>query len=212
MSQVTPLPPGMGQCMVTGKIVPEDELVTLHGQRVCAEGKAILLDRLQAGEAMPGEAEKPTVLRRFGCIFLDGLIIGVPFAVLNGVLTADHSPPSTLGIISLLSTVVYIIYFGQMHASRGQSVGKIAGKLLVVNDRDGSRISTATAYIRAIVYSGTGVLSGVALLMADRTFMSVATMIVVGWGLADVIFALVDTSKQRSLHDRIAGTRVIERE
>jgi len=48
-------PPGMGRCEVTGQVVPEDELVLIHGQRVCAEGKAILLERLKAGEAMPGE-------------------------------------------------------------------------------------------------------------------------------------------------------------
>jgi hypothetical protein len=52
------IPPGMGRCEVTGKLVPEDELVELNGQRVCAEGKAILLERLTSGESA-GENDAP---------------------------------------------------------------------------------------------------------------------------------------------------------
>ncbi|MGC8625795.1 MAG: hypothetical protein ACP5VQ_11115 [Phycisphaerae bacterium] len=33
--------------------------------------------------------------------------------------------------------------------------------------------------------------------------------IVTGWGLTDIILGLVDTRMQRTLHDRICGTRVI---
>ncbi len=203
--------PGMGQCAITGKVVPEDELVLINGQRVCAEGKAILLDRLRSGEALPGELEKPTVLRRFGCIFLDTIILGVPFAILNGVLGAAKPGAFViLGTVSLLSAVVPIVYFGAMHAARGQTVGKIAGKLKVVNNLDGSPITAKTAWIRSLAYLGPGLLSGLAMMTANLPIMAGARMIVGAYGLTNVIFALVDTSRQRALHDRIAGTRVVE--
>lgn len=207
--------PVMGQCSITGKMVPEDELVTIQGHRVCAEGKAILLERLKSGEAMPGEDERPTVLRRFGCIFLDGLIIGVPFAVLNGVVTAmlgrSTSASFVLGLLSLLTTTVQVVYFGQMHGSSGQTLGKKAGKLVVVN-LDGSPISVRTGYIRALAYSGPGYLSGLAMLVGIPGIVLISSVAVGLWGLTDTLLALFDRSMQRSLHDRIAGTRVVEKD
>ncbi len=199
----------MGQCAVTGKMVPEDELVTIQGQRVCAEGKAILLDRLKAGEGLPGEIEKPTVLRRFGCIFVDGLIIGVPFAILNAILGANQTSIAILGVVSLVSTAVQVIYFAQMHAARGQTVGKMAGKLRVVN-LDGTPITLQTAYIRAFAYAGVGFLSGLALALNMPSMVAIVGFIVGGYAIANVLFALFDRGMQRALHDRIAGTRVIQ--
>jgi uncharacterized RDD family membrane protein YckC len=200
----------MAQCTVTGKMVPEDELVAIQGHRVCAEGKAILLDRLKSGESLPDERVKPSVWRRFCCIFVDGLIIGVPFAILSAIVNRGHDGYVIAGSISLLTTVVQIVYFGQMHASSGQTVGKKAGKLVVVNV-DGSPITTGTAYVRALAYCGPGLLSGLATLAGIPALLVGATLVVSAWGLIDVIMALVDRQMQRSLHDRIAGTRVVEK-
>jgi uncharacterized RDD family membrane protein YckC len=199
----------MGQCAVTGKMVPEDELVTIQGQRVCAEGKAILLDRLKAGESMPGELERPTILRRFGCIFVDGLIVGLPFAILNAILTRGNPNLMLLGLVTLVSAAVQVVYFGQMHAAGGQTLGKKAGKLRVVN-LDGSPISLQTAYIRALAYAGPGALLGLTEIAGMGVALMAANVIVGVYGLTDVIFALVDQNMQRALHDRIAGTRVIQ--
>ena len=211
MSIVDSNQPRMAQCSITGKMVPEDELVTIQGQQVCAEGKAILLERLKSGEALPGEKEKPTALRRFSCIFVDGLILGVPFAVINAVI--GHTPGAyfDLGLVAILSTSIQIIYFGQMHASGGQTLGKKAGKLVVVN-LDGSPISGGTAYLRAAAYAGPNYLSAIALLVGAQPLVGLAGLLVGVWGISDVIFALVDRTRQRSLHDRIAGTRVVEKE
>ncbi len=206
--------PGMAQCSVTGKFVPEDELVTIQGQRVCAEGKAILLERLKSGETMPGELEKPTVIRRFGSIFLDGLLIGVPSAIASGVLAAgtpEDQLPVTLGIVTLVSTAVAVLYFGAMHASRGQTVGKMAGKIVVVNNSDGSKISAGTAYIRALAYSGPSFITGLAYFTNNDSALLIANGFVSIYGIANILFALFDRSRQRSLHDRIAGTRVVNK-
>ena len=202
--------PKLARCEVTGNMVPEDELVTLNGQRVCAEGKAILLDRLKAGETLPGEYEKPTVGRRFGCIFLDGLIIGVPFGILNAIIgRAGPGNYVALGVSSLVATAVQLVYFGQMHLSTGRTLGKMAGKLKVVNLDGSSPISFNTAYIRALAYVGPSFLSGIAMFLGTPGAMGLATLVVAIYGIINVLMALFDRNMQRALHDRIAGTRVI---
>ena len=201
--------PHTAQCSVTGKMVPEDELVTFQGQRVCAEGKAILLDRLQAGEGIPGEFKRPTVLRRFACIFLDGLIIGVPFVIASQVVVTMSSPAMG-GAVSLLAVIAQIVYFGQLHGSSGQSVGKKAGKLMVVN-LDGSKISMQSAYVRAVAYAGPGVLTSIATLLGSLPLVGVASGIVGLYSISNTLVALFDSKRQRAIHDRIAGTRVIDR-
>lgn len=203
--------PGMAQCSVTGKWVPEDEIVTLHGQRVCAEGKAILLERLRSGEAMPGELEKPTVLRRFGSIFLDNLILGIPTGIATVVIIGGR-PDAFLptAILTMISSIVYIVYFGAMHASSGQTVGKKAGKIRVVRDADGGAIAPNAAYVRAIAYAGPNFISGLSYLTQSEALIGIISIVVGLYALCDVIFALADRARQRSLHDRIAGTRVID--
>ncbi|HEV7301138.1 MAG TPA: RDD family protein [Tepidisphaeraceae bacterium] len=197
---------------MTGQVLPEDELVTIQGQRVSAEGKAILLDRLRSGETMPGELEKPTVMRRFGAIFLDALIIGLPFAVIGGVMGASGNLDLVQnGILTFISTAVTVIYFGAMHARNGQTLGKMAAKLYVVKNSDGSKISTGTAYLRSLVYGGLSFLSAFAEMTGAPVIIGVAAIIVGIWGIANVLFALFDRDRQRALHDRITGTRVIHK-
>jgi uncharacterized RDD family membrane protein YckC len=219
MTMPTSIPPGMGQCEITGNIVPEDELVVLNGQRVCAQGKAILLDRLKAGEAMPGEAERPTVLRRFGCIFLDGMILGVPGVIFNvifsmGAAAAGSARFLIIGLAQVAIVGISILYFTLMHGTRGQTVGKIAGKLKVVRIDD-KPMDMRTALIRALAYQGAGVISAILLMVTDAVPTAMVWLPIVGsslvgiYGLVNVLFALVDRSQQRALHDRIAGTRVI---
>jgi uncharacterized RDD family membrane protein YckC len=113
------------------------------------------------------------------------------------------------GAVSILAGCAQIVYFGAMHASGGQTVGKKAGKLRVVN-LDGTKITTQTAYVRALAYCGPGLLSGVGLLLGSPAFIATATGIVSLYGLANVLVALFDSTSQRAIHDRIAGTRVID--
>jgi len=199
---------GTGTCSITGKVVPEDELVTIHGQLVCAEGKAILLARLRAGDALPGELEHPTALRRFLCISLDGVIVGFCAGFLNGINAALGASPIVQDAIAIFVTFAQIIYFGQMHASYGQTIGKMAGKIVVVN-LDGSPISTFTAYIRALASAGPGLLGWVPVVIGNPGLILASGGVSTCWFFIDAAFALIDRSQQRSLHDRIAGTRVV---
>ena len=210
--------PGMAQCSVTGKWVPEDEIVTLHGQRVCAEGKAVLLERLRSGESMPGELEKPGVLRRLGSLILDGIIIGIPMMVASfifiGATGAATAPgPDTFipsAILTTLSAVIYIVYFGAQHAASGQTLGKKAGKIRVVRNDNGGPIDNATSYLRALAHFGPNLVSGLSYFTGSDLVIGFVGIVFFIYVLADILFALFDRARQRSLHDRIAGTRVID--
>ncbi|MFO7898494.1 MAG: RDD family protein [Planctomycetota bacterium] len=210
--------PELVRCEVTGKMVPADEIVEIHGRQVCAEGKAILLERLKSGEALPGELRRPTVLRRFVCILLDVIILGtiglaVAFVLGTSAMwmgPGDAASPVRLGLANLVVLAITVVYFGYMHGALGQTLGKMAGRIKVVN-MDGSDIAMGRGFVRALWYAGPDLITPFLLLAG------IGAAIVTGMGylsfvytLVDVILALVDTDKQRSLHDRLSGTRVIQ--
>lgn len=217
------------RCDVTGETLPLDETVVLRGYRVGPRGKQILLDRLQGGEPLPGESERPGVLRRFGCMFLDGLIMWavsvaliLPASFLLGVGAAGFFTPDTtetaamfLGAGStLISTLIGVLYFTLMHAHRGQSVGKMAGRIKLVQ-YDGNPVTTGQAFWRAMLYTGLNFIPAffmlfaiVSLALAEALSMIANTAVAVFF-IVNVIFALLDSQRQRALHDRITGTRVI---
>ncbi len=211
---------GMAQCSITKKWFPEDELVTFQGQLVCAEGKQILLDRLQTGALAPNEFVRPGVWRRIGCIFfIDGILLGAvglvldyPFGITLGTPVADPTLISRRIIASILGLAVVILYFGLLHGWKGQSLGKMVGNLRVIN-MDGTPISKPKAFARALTYTFGNVLFVLTLLIGLLS----KNIALIGWGsglagvweLTDCIMALADTRMQRSLHDRICRTRVI---
>ena len=211
------LPPGMGRCVITGQIVPEDELVEINGQRVCAQGKAILLEKMKAGEAF-GEPERPSAIMRFACSFIDGLVLTVPMCIgfcvfFRSIAHAGRGAgggPMEGGVMNLVFFIMAITYFTLMHGLRGQTLGKMAGKIKVVR-MDNKPMDLTTAFIRALGYYGPFILPPF-LAILDVPFRVLQVIMFAGFAyyLADVIFALVDRTYQRSLHDRIAGTRVIK--
>lgn len=223
MSQLQDPPPsGTAQCEITGKWVPEDELVEIQGKRVCAEGKQILLDRLMAGESLPGELEPPGVLRRWGCSILDGLILGVPAVVVMiaiGIALASVSMTSTAtmafvqGLAGSAYAIIATLYFTFLHARDGQSLGKKVGRIKVVRP-DGSPINLTQSFWRAFFFTGLSVVSGIVMMasMGNEAVMSasgVLDLLISVYMIANVIALLVDRQQQRALHDRIAGTRVV---
>ena len=213
--------PRMAQCSITKNWFSDDEVVTFQGQLVSAEGKHILLDRLQTGAEAPGALVRPGVAARFWCIFLDLLLLGVAgftMEVAFGMRLWELNRYNRLESqwVGLLETTlevsVYILYFGLLHGQKGKTIGKMVGGLRVVN-LDGTPISKAKAFARAfvfqfgvilmLVFTILGKLAGHAPLANLGIFLSWA------WMLLDSVLALADTRTQRSLHDRICGTRVI---
>ncbi len=227
--------PGLQQCSITGKWCAGDELIMFQGQLVSAEGKQILLDRLRTGVNAPGEYVRPTVLRRFGCLFVDGLVLMFAWFMIEMIVTTMMAPQllptkagtkmtavdvetfafESLSIIYLMIMVIEVSYFAILHGWTGQTIGKLVGHLRVVN-LDGSRISWKKALARAVVYLGGMILFPlgfliffVATAVTALAYIGMIQCIAVAWILADIICALVDTRAQRSLHDRICATRVI---
>ena len=89
------------------------------------------------------------------------------------------------------------------------------GRLRVVN-LDGSRVLWKTILFRSALYPGAIVIFGACGLLpssvGDGSFkaaLGLAALVFMIWMLADALVALLDTRAQRSLHDRICGTRVI---
>ena len=89
---------------------------------------------------------------------------------------------------------------------------KIVGHLRVVN-LDGTSISKRKAFGRAVAYEFGGLMIVLASIFGVGSGNSVIVLsgLVLGlvWIATDNICALADAQLQRSLHDRICGTRVI---
>ena len=204
------------RCDITGQMVPEDEIVEIQGYRVCAAGKQELLDRLQSGERMPGELERPTVLRRFCCAFVDGLLLALLAVVVHVALglpafpTEGYSPGTVGKVVSagVIGTLMGMAYFTLFHGLRGQTLGKMAGKCKVVCP-DGSDIGMSRAFVRWLCFAGPQVITPLTpyfgSMEAARTFNVVAG----SYTVINILFLLLDRDQNRALHDRLAGTRVI---
>ena len=210
---------GMVQCQVTGKWVPADELITFQGYTVCAEGKEELVQRLKSGERLPGEMERPGFWRRFGCLFLDGIVMGIVAMVLNVAImgTLLITDPSRLealkgkqAVASLIGMVIGLAYFTLLHGTRGQTLGKMAGKIKVVR-LDGSAIGVPTAFVRALFYMGPQAVVPFMMFafVAGSATLGIVQLVSGLYVLANCLVLLSDRAQQRAIHDRAAGTRVI---
>jgi uncharacterized RDD family membrane protein YckC len=118
---------------------------------------------------------------RFGAIFLDGLIIGIPSAIVGFVLAFGSGVPSATYLADL-AAVVLIIY---MDGIKGGTPGKLILGLRIVNAK-GEFIGIPMALLR---YIGR-ILSGIILCIG---------YLMIAWD-----------EKKQGLHDKIAGTYVVK--
>lgn len=202
------------RCQVTGRTLPAEDLVTFQGMLVSAEGKQILIERLKSGKELPSALERPTFLRRFGSWLLDclALITLCGIAMLIWVVSTGSSSEDLVkirGWLPLAAVITQFIYLWVAHARYGQTVGKFICHLRVVN-RDGSPISVGTAFLRAFIFVLPGIFRAIALLSGDRVMLNVSAKFGSLIWILIIAMALADRKMQRSLHDRIAGTRVIQ--
>jgi uncharacterized RDD family membrane protein YckC len=126
---------------------------------------------------------------RAGALLLDGLIVGVVFAVLLAILGAD-------GWVTLLAWLVALGAYTGLTMTRsgernGQTLGKQAANVRVLRD-DGQPITWKTVALREVGLKGIGwwITFGI------------------GW-LADILWPLGE-GEQRSLHDLIVRTHVVD--
>jgi len=223
MIQSTP-PEGFKACEVTGQVLPADSLVQFQGKWVGPEGKQILLERMQSGEPIEGTSlQRPGFWRRFGCIFLDGLILFIPSLVINVLFgAATWNPANTgaksafvfsrgmllVGVGELLMFAIGTAYFGILQGYNGQTLGKRSGREKVVR-LDGSPIDMKTGILRGAYYCMPGAILAVGGLSTIISVFGVCYVLSILWSLADIICLVADSRMQRALHDRLAGTRVI---
>lgn len=186
---------GVRRCSRCGGTYCSDCLVTIGDRPFCATCKTEqLLDvrsgvdrtRLTYGRFWP----------RFGAQLLDGLIIGIPSAILAfGIIFGVAFAAQQNEFASLLMVLAYIpayvfpvVYEALMLSTRdGQTIGKRALSLRVVRP-DGSPISAGQAWGRALIRLALGIVCA---------------------GIIDYIVFFF-TEEKTTLHDMAAGTRVVE--
>jgi uncharacterized RDD family membrane protein YckC len=127
--------------------------------------------------------------RRAAATILDGIIVGIPVAIVLGLLFGFNPDPlSSDGVLSqIFNAVILLVYKVAMEASVKQAtIGKMIMKI-VVTDYNGGRISV----LRAI----------------GRYFASFLSALIIGIGYLMVAF----TPKKQGLHDYMASTLVVKK-
>ena len=68
-------------CGVCGKSLPPQDLIQFEGVNVCAACKPAFLQKLKEDSTIPMQMEYAGFWIRFGAVFLDGLILSVPYYI-----------------------------------------------------------------------------------------------------------------------------------
>ena len=103
--------------------------------------------------------------RRFAAVFIDGIILGIVQGIL-GAIFAD-----SVGIVYLLSLAINWGYYTYFEGGpRGQTVGKMALSIRVLDLKEGGSIGYGRAFVRQLVkiVSGAVILLGYLWMLWDR--------------------------------------------
>lgn len=162
-----------------------------------------------------GGPQNPSMWARLGARILDGLLIGVPFAIVSAILTfsshttfstSGSSPLSSFGssfqasftgpriALSVLQYVVVAVYYILMIARSGSTVGKKVVGVKVVAE-DGSPATMHQSVIRWAVFSGPSIIPFVGSL----------------WFLVVALSPFFDSARRQGFHDKAAHTVVVQR-
>jgi uncharacterized RDD family membrane protein YckC len=173
---------GVRRCARCGSPFCQSCLVDIGGKPYCATCKSEEILDVRSG-VQSGELDLASVGRRFGAEFVDGFVLMIPIIVILVATTvAPANRFSNLGFI--LVSFAAVVYKALMLAARGQTLGKMAMKVKVVN-ADGSALSAGQAWGREIVRAVLGFLY-----------------------IVDYIPAFF-TQQKTTLHDMAAKTRVV---
>lgn len=177
-----------------------DCIVEIGGLPYCLSCKTESMRDLRSGVPYR-ELDMATIGRRFGAIFIDGLITMIPVMVIAflvllplGMIEAQEGMeelPPALAIfgnifVSIAAAAIYILYEGLMLSSGGQTVGKRVMKVKVVT-AEGGDITTGQAWGRA----------------ASRQILGIVPCL----GLIDYLVAF--GQERTTIHDMMAKTRVV---
>ena len=184
---------GVRRCARCGGTYCSQCLVTIQNQPYCATCKTEQLMDVRSG------VDRTRLVyggfwARFGAQIIDGLIVGIPayaifMAVIFGVAmqAQKNVAPSPVIFLAYIPLYVFPVLYEALMLSmkNGQTVGKMALRLRVVRP-DGSPISTGQAWGRAVMRLVLGCMA-----------------------IVDYI-PYFFTEEKTTLHDMVAGTRVVE--
>lgn len=182
---------GVRRCARCGAGFCPDCLVTIGDRPYCATCKTEQLLDVRSGVDR-SRMTYAGVLKRIGAIILDNFLLAIPtyavmFAVIgfSGVFSGKEPGPGIL-LMYIPGFTFPVLYEGLMLSLRnGQTVGKMALSIRVVRP-DGSPISGGQAWGRA------------------------ALRMILSCGIIIDYIPVFFTEEKTTLHDMIAGTRVID--
>jgi uncharacterized RDD family membrane protein YckC len=158
-----------------------------------------MYDPMQQQAAAPAYA---TFWLRFAAVLLDGLILGIPLAIIlfaAGIYRTSGVSVTRSILSSLISAVIYLLYEGLMLSFRnGQTLGKQIVKIRVV-PKAGGTLTMQQAFTRAGVKALLSVISSIR--PPYTSFLGII-------GLLNYLSMLWDSDKQ-CWHDKAAGTIVV---
>ena len=186
---------GVRRCARCGGTFCNNCLVNIGDRSYCAGCKTEQLLDARSGVDR-STLVYTTVLKRFGAMILDGIILAIPnyacmFAIMFAVGAFSGKTPDPNASLWFLLIYIPIISFPILYEGlmlslkNGQTVGKLALSTRVVRP-DGSPISAGQAWGRAAMRTLLGCLMGI-----------------------DYLPALF-TQEKTTLHDMIVGTRVVD--
>jgi uncharacterized RDD family membrane protein YckC len=180
------------RCSRCGVPYCPDCLVTLQGRRYCARCKGEQLTDLRSGVDST-QIQLAGIGRRFAAVWIDGFVVGLPLMIVMMIFVfpalfasgGNAAPPSWMNWAGYAVTPFYIVYEALMLKARGQTLGKMALGIKVVQP-GGQPLSTGQAWGRAVV-------RGVFI-----SFLAIINYI-----------TAVFTKEKTCIHDMAAKTRVV---
>lgn len=187
-------------CSHCGRSFPQGQMISYGDQVICAACKPIFIQKLKEGASMPTAMTYGGFWIRFVAKFIDGIIMGIlqwaimiPMSMMfmpAMMENPEQFPPpgyfAYVGFATLIGFLIPALYNTFFIGRFGATLGKMACRLRVVTPEGES-----VTYMRAL----------------GRFFAELISYIILGIGY---IMAAFDDEK-RTLHDRIASTRVIRK-
>lgn len=180
-----------GACSVCNNNFPASDLVNHNDQRICPNCKEVYFQRIREGLQGNGTSSLhyASIGTRFIAIMIDSMILSVVQMVMSLILVGSiinkgqAGVTATVGLMAI-SGIGGILYYVLFLGAKGATPGKMAVKIKVVSP-SGDKIGYGQAFIRYIGIFISGIILGIGYFMA------------------------FGDDEKRTLHDRIASTRVI---
>ncbi len=145
---------------------------------------------------------------RFGAAFLDGLLIGaitLPVQLLTGFFFRSQTQDATTVeqlLMILFNVLVILLLNGYLLFKRGQTIGKMALGIQIVDYRTGRLLPPLRVYVyRYLWLTPLGILAAVIPGLVDDLILNVVVLV-------DII--MIFGRERRCLHDYIAGSKVVK--